>query len=402
MYRWTFLVLVMLLSLLNFSCSGEVQKKDQPAAPVKVRSVLILNYPSSVISPGFYNDLLSSLAIELHRKYGVHVTSGLPVGRGIWGSLDHARKRTCDVFKNRIDEAHQAFEGLRIGKAIELCEKALTVWDMCCVEQSSQDSIRDLFMVYGLALLSRERKEEAMAAFRQLAALAPMNQPDEDGLSQDQANAISLAYKQELSGNPTQVKILTEPQGANITIDGKSVGQTPLETVNLFPGRHCVRLNKDGFGTWSKSLPEGVPPTMIQAWLPPSWRGAPPEELWEMIRDLSSPGQDETQQLAKAAAISHTDAVILLKLEPADGKLAMNTMLFIPKVGVANPWEKFDLGTGSNKKALHKRLAKIAATYTALKWKDKGKKPKKSIKTKTRKKKRKKAKKKKHTRKKSQ
>ncbi len=364
MLKPSFSRLVLPMVIFAVACSGQVQKDEKPLPRISVKSVLILNFPSSTVAPKYYDGLLTSLAIQLHRKYGVRVTNGISVGRGIWGSLNHLRENACRIFTDRIRQAKNALTGLRIGKSLELCEQALSLWDMCCSEQNDTRPLSDLYTTYGLALLSRERKDDAMKAFRQLAALAPLGRPDDLELSQDQNNALALAYKQELSGNPTQVKVISEPQGATVVVDGKKLGQTPLSTVNLFPGRHCVRLEMEGRGTWTSNLPSGVPPALIQAWLTPAWEGSPPEALWQMTKELNPPGDEESAQLQKAAKLFKTDAVIVVKLEKTDS-LRLTTLLFIPGIGVASPWEEFDLGPGG--KGLAKRLYRMVGSFSQLK-----------------------------------
>lgn len=46
--------------------------------------------------------------------------------------------------------------------------------------------------------------------------------------------------------NPAKVKITTAPSGANITVDGTSIGPSPIE-VSLQPGPHTIEIVKDGF-----------------------------------------------------------------------------------------------------------------------------------------------------------
>jgi hypothetical protein len=46
----------------------------------------------------------------------------------------------------------------------------------------------------------------------------------------------------------------TDPTGANIFIDGKSVGVSPHEGRDLFSGTHRVRVAKEGYDTWEKDV----------------------------------------------------------------------------------------------------------------------------------------------------
>jgi TonB family protein len=50
------------------------------------------------------------------------------------------------------------------------------------------------------------------------------------------------------------VDILSTPFGAAVTIDGKSVGQTPLTDFRLAPGNHQVQIAKDAYEPYSGSV----------------------------------------------------------------------------------------------------------------------------------------------------
>ncbi len=49
------------------------------------------------------------------------------------------------------------------------------------------------------------------------------------------------------------VVIKSNPDGAEITIDGKLVGTTP-STVQLTPGEHTISIDKSGFKQWQRTM----------------------------------------------------------------------------------------------------------------------------------------------------
>jgi hypothetical protein len=46
----------------------------------------------------------------------------------------------------------------------------------------------------------------------------------------------------------------SDPKGANVYVNGKSVGRTPVEQSGLEPGSHTVRFVKEGFETWERHV----------------------------------------------------------------------------------------------------------------------------------------------------
>ncbi len=49
------------------------------------------------------------------------------------------------------------------------------------------------------------------------------------------------------------VTVKSDPDGAEITVDGKFVGSTP-STLRLVPGEHAVRVEKSGYKAWQRTL----------------------------------------------------------------------------------------------------------------------------------------------------
>ncbi|RPJ11062.1 MAG: PEGA domain-containing protein [Deltaproteobacteria bacterium] len=50
------------------------------------------------------------------------------------------------------------------------------------------------------------------------------------------------------------ILVAAEPAGANVVIDGNRVGVSPYEGKGLAPGKHRVRVEKEGFEAWEKEV----------------------------------------------------------------------------------------------------------------------------------------------------
>ncbi|MBC8552844.1 MAG: PEGA domain-containing protein, partial [Candidatus Brocadiales bacterium] len=64
------------------------------------------------------------------------------------------------------------------------------------------------------------------------------------------ANHIT-AMLQQLVGS---VNIKSEPSKAIVIVDGKEVGNTPVDVGDLMPGTHLVEINMEDYETWSKNV----------------------------------------------------------------------------------------------------------------------------------------------------
>ena len=61
---------------------------------------------------------------------------------------------------------------------------------------------------------------------------------------------VSVSLKKIIGG----LMIQTEPPGANVYVDGKSLGISPYEAKELLPGIHRVRIDKEGYEAWEKEV----------------------------------------------------------------------------------------------------------------------------------------------------
>jgi len=66
----------------------------------------------------------------------------------------------------------------------------------------------------------------------------------------------SMSNTQLGNAAPSVLNLKSEPSGAEITIDGEFVGDTPT-TVQVVAGHHNVVLNKNGFKVWQRMLTVG-------------------------------------------------------------------------------------------------------------------------------------------------
>ena len=69
----------------------------------------------------------------------------------------------------------------------------------------------------------------------------------------DLAKFRPVAAPQQPTAAEATVIINSTPEGADITVDGKYVGNTP-STLRLGSGDHTVKIDKTGFATWQRSV----------------------------------------------------------------------------------------------------------------------------------------------------
>lgn len=61
----------------------------------------------------------------------------------------------------------------------------------------------------------------------------------------------------------TRFYVTTAPSGAAVTIDGKSIGKTPIKGSDVTKGSHSVKITKDGYETYTAKLSFGDDPVVV-------------------------------------------------------------------------------------------------------------------------------------------
>lgn len=57
-----------------------------------------------------------------------------------------------------------------------------------------------------------------------------------------------------VASGPGSLQIVSRPAGAEVLVDGRTVGRTPLVVGDVRPGSHSVRLELPGFRRWATSV----------------------------------------------------------------------------------------------------------------------------------------------------
>lgn len=84
------------------------------------------------------------------------------------------------------------------------------------------------------------------------APAAPAPRPARVAPRQAVPPPAQIEERPQLTG-PASLQVLSRPVGAEVIVDGKSVGRTPL-SMEMNPGAHEVRLSLPGFKGWATNV----------------------------------------------------------------------------------------------------------------------------------------------------
>ena len=105
-----------------------------------------------------------------------------------------------------------------------------------------------IMALMGLAetLAVAEREEEAKAAYREVLVLSPDYVPDPGQVPSKFRTLFDEARDQVSSEASGSLTVKTQPAGANVVMDGLTIGQSPVSRDNIPAGMHALLIQLDG------------------------------------------------------------------------------------------------------------------------------------------------------------
>ena len=329
------ILLVSFLALGPFSPASGQEKKA---------FITVLPLPSREVPPSTQDQVLAAIARQLRKQYNARVLSGRAVGRAVWGTFGSGLEEASMRFTSKISEGKQAYQQLQVDKTLKKMKEALKDEQFCGPEIRDPSIFTDLHVFAGLAHLAQGEQDKAAEEFRQAVSHDPGLVLSQKKFPPDVVNAFNQAKRQLLSSQPTQVSIVSRPAGAEVYIDGRSQGTTPV-AVPLYPGRHFVRVELEGYSPWTLSLPNDFPPREIKALLVPLWTGDAPEELMAKAIAVEDFDEPELAQLRLLAGFFRANALALASLSQDGRNTHLGIRLFILEPEIATRARLFNLGS---------------------------------------------------------
>jgi hypothetical protein len=99
--------------------------------------------------------------------------------------------------------------------------------------------------------LTEHEVSELQSRGSEVAIVSSDPMPDE--LQQARTYCLAETRKIPVPASTTQIEIASTPPGSDIDIDGKFIGSTP-SSVKLALGEHTIKLSKNGYTTWERTM----------------------------------------------------------------------------------------------------------------------------------------------------
>ncbi len=138
-----------------------------------------------------------------------------------------------------------------------------------------------------------------------------------------------------------KVEVTSQPEGADVYLDGVPKGQTPVTIDGLSRGKHVVRVVKDGHKPWAKVVTASAKDQAVTTRLKPDANAVVARPAASIdpkaLEAAVASGQLDAAFLANAGAIAEAhrlDAIVLtfIRRAPAGGGYELATFLYEPSI----------------------------------------------------------------------
>ncbi|WP_342377309.1 PEGA domain-containing protein [Myxococcus stipitatus] len=153
--------------------------------------------------------------------------------------------RSYEDLQRQLDAAQDHFYESRYGKAAQALDEALQQIVRLPVGEARWKLFEKAQLLHGLNYRAMGRVKESDAAFRNVLRLDPTHKLDPDFFAPSVRQAFDKLRKEQNTARKVKLSVRTIVPDAEVYLDGKKVGQTPL-TLDVPAGTYDLTLVKDG------------------------------------------------------------------------------------------------------------------------------------------------------------
>ena len=209
------------------------------AAPASAaETVLLLAHSPDGIPMGA---VLESVAAEL-REAGLAPLAPAEAATRLSGS-----RESLDDVRRAIADAERAYLDLDLDRANTILQNAVVRLDAAPGPRATELLVLALSR-HALVLSTRAKTVEATATLDRLYRLDLGHRPDPTYVSPRFAPAFEDAAKRARAAEARQVRVTSAPEGAEIYVDGRSIGPAPM-SIPLVDGAHRFEARLTGHRT---------------------------------------------------------------------------------------------------------------------------------------------------------
>ena len=327
-------------------------------------TVTLIPWPVRDLSPHVQDSIIGMLGQELSGRSGVQVLATRGVGQALWQGLDPRAEDCGPPFLKMVIEGKRAYQQLQIDRTLQWLEQAKERLAQCGEEIRDPQVLVDVHLYLGLAWLAKAQQSKATQLMQQALFYMPGYMPSEKEFPPDVITLFRDVKQNAAAQMPLPLALSSAPAGATVFLDGRRVGQTPLDKLSILPGLHFLRLEQNGYAPWTTTLQPKSLPSQLEVSLLPRWQGPSLQPLLSWGMKNEPPSGTELELLRQVSSFLGSDTLLMLSFYRDGRKILLGVRPFGVESEALPPPRLFDLG--SDAEAWPGKIRGLVSTFEPL------------------------------------
>jgi len=172
------------------------------------------------------------------------------VNSALGGSdVDQALKAFSEA-DELVQKASAAYETLDLDPAVEYLANAVSRYEKHAANLIDVKEVASALMLLGAVHILRGEEKTGTDRLAQSVSLYPSVEPDPKIFNPSMRQLFQRTHDLVVGATKGSLSVTSNPNYAELYVDGVFRGVTPTAVPQLSPGRHYVRLVKDGYRPW--------------------------------------------------------------------------------------------------------------------------------------------------------
>jgi hypothetical protein len=232
-----------------------------PGLAAEVVAVVDIGGPASPDWRALDRGIVQRLSAGLAEEPGVRVLDEQQVAAFFREPPAGEARELLSRARAHMQEGQALYARLKPVQAIEAYGAALRLLEAVFAHLERLDDLAEVHLGLGTAHQALGQDAEAEREYRMVLLLEPEHRLDEGIFSPLVVERFDRVRERLATSLRGSVSLLSRPAGAEVLMDGRPVGETPITIPGVLPGDHYFSMRADGYRTWSGVLevrPGGV------------------------------------------------------------------------------------------------------------------------------------------------
>ncbi len=213
----------------------------------------LLEVTSSSLPLSTLTDISDTLRYELKnsKKFLVYSRSEM---QQVLNHTLHEEKVAVRQINQFVNQAKKLYDDFKFKAAAQVMQEAMKVVPLFDAAPNILHNISEAYLTQALILFALEKDEEAKVTFLNAAALDPIRNLEPYLYPPTVIERFNQAKKDFRRIQEESLRIESNPPVAEVFVEGKRQGTTPITLKNLPLGVQKIRIIKAGYDPWEKRL----------------------------------------------------------------------------------------------------------------------------------------------------